>query len=387
MFINQLKVTFGSFDPWLFGGAILLTLGGLSTLFTFSEGNFFFKQQLIWLVISLVIMLLAFILDYRWLRSSHTAFYLYLVAIFFLILTLILGTVVRGAQSRFDLFFFSLQMSEPAKLVLIALLAKYFSKRHIMIANFGQIFLSGLYTFIFFVLVAIQPDLGSAIILVFIWLGMILVSGVRLKHLALVLIAFSVSFALLWQFGFYDYQKERVLTLLNPLEDIHGAGYNARQSIIAVGSGLWLGKGIGYGTQSKLHFLPEWETDFIFAAFAEEWGLIGCLFLFAIFTLVIFRLLYHSTTGATNFERLFSVGVAILFISHFFIHIGMNIGLLPVTGTTLPFLSYGGSHLVTEFLAIAVVMAMRRYAPRVKKQQFDVDSDYRFISDTLPESP
>jgi rod shape determining protein RodA len=122
-----------------------------------------------------------------------------------------------------------------------------------------------------------------------------------------------------------------------------------------------IGKGIGYGTQSKLLFLPEYETDFIFAAFAEEWGLLGVLLLFTGFGIVIWRLLYHAVTGASNFETLFATGVAILLTAHFFVHIGMNIGLLPVTGTTVPFLSYGGSHLVTEFVAVGMVFAMRRY--------------------------
>jgi rod shape determining protein RodA len=148
---------------------------------------------------------------------------------------------------------------------------------------------------------------------------------------------------------------------MNPLADIQGTGYNAYQSTIAVGSGQIFGKGVGYGTQSKLQFLPEYETDFIFAAFAEEWGLVGVGMLFTLYGVVIWRLIYHAVRGATNFERLFAVGVAILFLSHFTVHIGMNIGLLPVTGTTVPFLSYGGSHLITEFLGVGIVIAMARY--------------------------
>ena len=181
----------------------------------------------------------------------------------------------------------------------------------------------------------------------------------------------------MWQFAFKDYQKERILTFLNPLEDIQGAGYNAYQSTVAVGSGELIGKGIGYGTQSKLLFLPEYETDFIFAAFAEEWGLLGVLVLFGGFGIVIWRLLSHAVHGASNFETLFATGVAILFISHFFVHIGMNIGLLPVTGTTVPFLSYGGSHLVTEYVAVGMVLAMRRYARLSKGTLAEEDSLFR----------
>jgi rod shape determining protein RodA len=193
------------------------------------------------------------------------------------------------------------------------------------------------------------------------WLGMVLVSGIKLRHLMTVFVLGAIVFGSMWQFVFFDYQKERIVTFLNPLADIQGAGYNAYQSTVAIGSGGLFGKGIGYGTQSKLLFLPEYETDFIFAAFAEEWGLLGVLLLFTFFGLLIWRLLYCAVTAATNFERLFACGVAILFVAHFFIHIGMNIGLLPVTGTTIPFLSYGGSHLITECIAVGMVMGMRRY--------------------------
>jgi rod shape determining protein RodA len=270
--------------------------------------------------------------------------------------------VTLGAQSRFNLGFFSLQPADPAKLVLIIVLAKYFSKRHELIGDFKHIIISGLYTLVFFGLVFIQPDFGSAIILFFIWFGMVIVSGIRLKHLAIVFLLGALAFGGMWQFAFQDYQKARIMTFLDPLSDIQGSGYNAYQSTIAVGSGQLLGKGIGYGTQSKLQFLPEYETDFIFAAFAEEWGLFGVVMLFALFGLVIWRLLHHAINAATNFERLFATGVAILLVSHFFVHIGMNIGLLPVTGTTVPFLSYGGTHLMTEFLGVGIVMAMSRYS-------------------------
>jgi rod shape determining protein RodA len=184
----------------------------------------------------------------------------------------------------------------------------------------------------------------------------------------------AITFGGMWQFAFQDYQKSRILTFLDPLADIQGAGYNAYQSTVAVGSGEILGKGIGYGTQSKLLFLPEYETDFIFAAFAEEWGLVGVFLLFVTFGLVIWRILQHAVASASNFETLFAAGVAIFLISHFFVHIGMNIGLLPVTGTTVPFLSYGGSHLVTEYVAVGMVFAMRRYARVTRRASLDEDT-------------
>jgi rod shape determining protein RodA len=158
------------------------------------------------------------------------------------------------------------------------------------------------------------------------------------------------------------------MTFLNPLTDIQGAGYNAYQSTVAVGSGELLGKGVGYGTQSKLQFLPEYETDFIFAAFAEEWGFVGVLLLFCLYGIVLWRILAAALMGSTNFETLFCVGVAVLFLSHIVIHVGMNIGLLPVTGTTIPLMSYGGSHLVVEYVALGMVLAMRRYGRAVHRE-------------------
>jgi rod shape determining protein RodA len=267
-----------------------------------------------------------------------------------------------GARQRFDLGFFSLQVSDPAKLILIALLAKYFAKRHELISDFKHILVSGFYVLVIFGLVLIQPDFGSAMIIFIIWFGMVLVAGIRFRHVAIVFLLGVIALGGMWQFVFQDYQKDRIMTFVDPLADVQGTGYNAYQSTITVGSGQVLGKGIGYGTQSKFLYLPEYETDFIFAAFAEEWGLVGVTVLFTLFGLVIWRLLYHATMAVGNFEKLFATGVAILLLAHFFIHVGINIGVLPVTGTTVPFLSYGGSHLMTEFLAVAMVLGMRRHS-------------------------
>ena len=362
--MRTLRTLFQGFDGWLFGAVVVLSFMGLVTMYTFEGNNAFFDKQLVLIGVSVLVMILAMVPDYRFLRAGNTTFLLFLFTVFLLVLVLLIGEVTLGARSRFDLGLISLQPSDPAKLVLIAVLAKYFSKRHELIGDFRHIVVSGVYAFLLFGLVFIQPDFGSAIILFFVWLGMVLVAGIRIKHLALVFLLGAIAFGGLWQFAFQDYQKERIATFLDPLSDIQGAGYNAYQSTIAVGSGQIWGKGIGYGTQSKLQFLPEYETDFIFAAFAEEWGLVGVFVLFTLFAVVIWRLLVHAINGATNFERLFATGVAILFTSHFFVHIGMNIGLLPVTGTTVPFLSYGGSHLITEFLGIGVVMAMSRYTTK-----------------------
>ena len=370
--MRTLKALFTGFDTLLFGAMLLLSLMGLFTMYTFTGENTFFERQSVWLLVSIGLMVLAMIPDYRFLRMGNTTFILYIAMVALLVLVLFVGEVTLGAQSRFDLGFFSVQPSDPAKLVLIAVLAKYFSKRHELIGDVRHIIISGLYAFVIFGLVFIQPDFGSAIILFFIWLGMVLVAGIRIKHLLAVFLLGALAFVLMWQFAFQDYQKQRIMTFLDPLSDIQGAGYNAYQSTIAIGSGQLFGKGVGYGTQSKLQFLPEYETDFIFAAFAEEWGLIGVILLFTLFGVVVWRLLCYAVKGATNFERLFATGVAILITSHFFVHIGMNIGVLPVTGTTVPFLSYGGTHLMTEFVGVGIVMAMSRYTRRRSTRENDL---------------
>lgn len=359
--MNQLRTLFASFDLLLFLPVLGLSLMGLVTMYSHVGGNDFFNKQLLWIFLALIAFFLAMIPDYRFLRTGNTVFYFFLGTVASLILVLIIGEITLGAQSRFDFGLFSLQPADPAKLVLILVLAKYFAKRHEQIGDFKHIIISGIYALCIFGMIFIQPDFGSAVILFFVWLGMVLVSGIKMRHLLSVFLLGAIVFGVMWQFIFFDYQKERILTFLNPLADIQGSGYNAYQSTVAIGSGGLFGKGIGYGTQSKLLFLPEYETDFIFSAFAEEWGFFGVLLLFVFFSAVVWRLLHHAHRGATNFERLFASGVAILFVAHFFVHIGMNIGLLPVTGTTIPFLSYGGSHLITEFVAVGMVMGMVKY--------------------------
>jgi rod shape determining protein RodA len=255
------------------------------------------------------------------------------------------------------------------KLGLIIVLAKYFSRRHIEIANIRHIIVSGVYTIIPFVLVLLQPDFGSAMVLISIWFGLVLVSGISKVHLFSVLGIGLIIFLLGWQFIFKPYQKARIMNFVYPLADIRGSGYNAYQSTIAVGSGGLYGKGVGYGTQSRLNFLPEYRTDFIFAAFAEEWGFIGAVILLSFFGIILYKLALYALVADSTFEALFSYGVLIWIFVHMVINIGMNIGIMPVTGIPLPFMSYGGSHLLAECLALGMCAGMRRYAREGHKYQ------------------
>lgn len=346
-------------DWILFFATLPLVGAGLITMNSFVGENYFFEKQLIWALVSVAFFFMISFFDLSFLKRSKVLILIFFLSVAILGSLFILGSVFKGAQSWISLGVFSFQPADFVKLVIILILAKYFSKRHVEIANFKHIFVSGLYAFIFFALVALQPDFGSAIIIFFIWMGMTLVSGISKKHLLGVFLVGLVAFGVMWTFVFKDYQKQRIITFIHPLADIRGAGYNAYQSTIAVGSGQLLGKGVGFGTQSRLQFLPEYETDFIFAAFAEEWGFIGVIMIFFLYMVVIWRILINSSYGRSNFETLFGLGLAILFTSHFVVHVGMNIGLLPVTGVTIPFMSYGGSHLLTEYLGLGILMSMR----------------------------
>lgn len=350
-------------DWVLFLALVPLVGAGLLTMDSFvGADNYFFSRQIIWVVASVSIFFLFSTIDWRFLRRSNVLMILFSFSLALLLLLFIAGYIAKGAQSWFRFGSFSFQPSDLVKIFVILILAKYFSRRHIEIAHIRHILVSGFYAFVPFALVFLQPDFGSAVVIFCIWLGMIMVSGVSKKHLAAVFFVGVLSFFLLWSFVFAPYQKERILTFIHPLTDIEGVGYSARQSVIAVGSGELFGKGVGFGTQSRLRFLPEHETDFIFAAFAEEWGFVGAVIILALFALVIWRIIAAAMRGASNFETLFGAGLAIFFMSHVVINVGMNIGILPVTGIPLPFISYGGSHLLTEFAGLGILMGMRRYA-------------------------
>jgi rod shape determining protein RodA len=361
-FVRSLILRLSRVDWVLLIALIPLIGGGLASLYVFGGENTFFYKQLVWFLVGGCVYVVLSSLDLRFLRRSSVVLSVYLILSFFLLLLFLVGSMFQGARSWFDLGSFAVQPADPMKLALILVLAKYFSRRHIEIAHTKHILISGMYAFLPFVLVLVQPDFGSAIIILAIWFGMTILAGISMRHLLLILGGGVLAFALLWVFVFQPYQKARIMTFVHPLADVRGAGYNAHQSAIAVGSGQVWGKGIGYGTQSRLNFLPEHETDFVFASFAEEWGFAGILMILLAFGVIFYRISVAATVGASNFETLYALGFGIFLLTQFVIHVGMNMSLLPVTGQTLPFMSYGGSHIVTEFAGLGLLMGMRRYA-------------------------
>lgn len=348
------------FDWTLLLPAFTLSLLGILTMSTFGQGASLAPRQLLWLAIALSVYLCLSSLDLRFVRRTLVVMSFYVVAFILLVLLLLFAEPVLGARAWFSFGPISFQPADFAKLALLMLLAKYLSRRHVEINDFRHIIVSGAYALTLALLILVEPDMGNAIIFGTLWLGMMLVSGISKKHLAILGLIACIVAASLWFGGLKPYQRTRIISFVNPASDIRGSGYNAYQAKIAVGSGELFGKGIGYGTQSKLRFLPEYQTDFIFAAFAEEWGFAGITLLFSIYALLFVRLMQIARFAATNFDAFFTLGVLILFAAHLALHTSINLGLLPVTGTTIPFMSSGGSHLVLEFAALGIVTSLAR---------------------------
>ncbi len=348
------------FDWTLLAPALALVTLGVLTMSTFGAGTSLAPRQIIWTGFALIAYFALSAIDLRFVRRTPFVVGAYIFAFLLLALLLLAGPPIQGAKSWFIIFGFSVQPADFAKLALVALLAKYLSRRHIEIGDVRHILVSSAYAGALILLILLEPDLGTALIFGAVWLSMMLVSGISKRHLGAVALALLVLAGGLWFGGLKAYQRERVLAFINPASDIRGAGYNAYQARIAIGSGQVFGKGIGYGTQSKLRFLPEYQTDFIFAAYAEEWGFIGVLLVLLLYGLLFARLAQIARRSSTNFDAFFTLGVLALFAAHVAIHAGINLGLLPVTGTTIPFMSYGGSHLIMEFAALGIVTSLAR---------------------------
>jgi len=356
---NLIGRSFTTRFDWKLNGAVLF-LSFLSLLSLFSTKPSLFDKQLLWIIIGIFAAFLITQTDWRSLvnyKGVIWGFYIFTVSL--LALTLFLAPKIRGTKSWIPLWSFQLQPSEFVKIALIIVLAIFFSKRHKSIALVSNL----IYSFALFLLPAVfimaQPDLGSVLLIFSIWFGFVLVSGIRYKHLAIVIVIFLVAVALMWNFALKDYQKERITGLFFPQRDELGINYNVIQSKIAIGSAGFFGKGFKQGSQAQLGFLPEAQTDFIFAAIVEEWGLFSAFLIFAAFLLMILRIVKIGLDADNNFGKFLCLGSAILFLANFLFNIGSNIALTPVIGVPFPFLSYGGSHIITEFILIGFVQAVK----------------------------
>lgn len=354
-----------SFDWILFGAAALLLAMGLAAIYSVDlsrgSGLIFFRKQLIAAGIGLVLLFGASLMQYTFFRSYAKLFYF--ASLLLLLGVLFFGTTIRGTRGWFMLGSFSFQPVEAAKVGIIFILAY-------TIYHFGRRFErplffvgTGAMALVPMALVMLQPDLGSAMMLGLIWLGLMLLVGARRLHLALLAGAGIVAAIVAWFAVLQPYQKERILTFINPERDALGAGYNITQATIAVGAGKLFGRGLGFGSQSQLRFLPEAQTDFIFAVIAEELGFAGVVALVILFSVLLWRLLIIVKSAADDFSAAAVSGIAVLFFAQFIINVGATVGLLPITGVTLPLVSYGGSSLIINLFLIGVAESMvsKRY--------------------------
>ncbi|WKZ25032.1 MAG: FtsW/RodA/SpoVE family cell cycle protein [Patescibacteria group bacterium] len=352
--MRRLLLFFRKID-WLFIGPIVILISfGLSEIYSMGLGQgqgSFIERQLIFAGFGLLVFFILAGLDYHHVSSYHG--YLYLGALFLLLAVLFFGQTISGTKGWFGFFGLGIQPVEFAKLALLIFLARYFSKVSPNNRPLKHLFITGGAAASLIFLVLLQPDFGSAMVLFFLWFLMIIAAGFKFKYILSLILIGLLLFSIAWQFSFKDYQKQRVMTFLSPASS--SADYNVRQAIIAVGAGGLYGRGLGFGSQSQLRFLPEANTDFIFAVIAEELGFIGVLVVLACFGLIFYRLASSVPRIRSYFGSLVIVGGAGLIFLQMFVNIGMNMGILPVVGLPLPFVSYGGSSLITG-LAMAGIM-------------------------------
>lgn len=338
-------------DYFLFLSMLLILIFGLMVLLSTNPEAF--RRQLVFALTGLLLYVGVALFDYRWLKTFSIGLYLGVLGL--LGLVLVSGVVTRGAVRWLEIGvgqFRQFQPSEFSKIALILVLASL---------SFKKFLLSTLLTVVPVILVYFQPDLGTSIILLTIWLGIIVAAGVKPTHLFLML-AFGLGLLVpLWSV-LKDYQRQRIIHFLHPTADPLGGGYNVLQSTIAVGSGQIWGRGFGRGTQSHLKFLPESYTDFIFASLSEEWGFVGSLLLLLFFAILLIRILKVAQNASDSFGALIAVGVFSFLLAQFFINVGMNLGIMPITGIPLPLVSYGGSSLWVTMIALGLVqsVAIRR---------------------------
>lgn len=344
---------FSSIDiPMLIAIGVVIAFS-LITLFTIDLS--IFKREVIFLVLGIIAMLF-----FTQINPSVLRYYslpIYVISLFLLIAVLFLGHEARGSSRWFTLFGVSIQFSEILKPFLAFSLASFLTG--IKDYSFKSFLTINLLLLPVALLIFLQPDLGSALIYVFVTIGAIFIYGFPIKWFVAGILSFLSSTPFLWLL-LHDYQRNRVLTFLDPSRDPLGTSYNAIQAVIAIGSGMIMGKGLGQGTQAGLRFLPERHTDFIFATISEELGFIGSLIIVLCFAFIFYRLFLIIRKNEEKFSRIFSILVFMVFFVSFFINVGMNIGIVPIVGVTLPFVSYGGSSLLSNFILLGLLFAVNR---------------------------
>ena len=361
-FIRLSRAYFREIDIVLFATIVAVSLFSVINLYgILGPESQFFKRQVTFLLIGFFIMILFSFFNYRYLKNySLPVLAIYFLSVILLGLTFYSRTV-RGTNSWIILGDLTFEPAELVKLALIILMAKYFSQRHVYIHQFKNIIIPGVYLLLPAVVIINQPDLGSAVVLGLIWISMIIAAGIDKKRLLIIVAAILVTACLSWLFVLRPYMKVSIVSFLNPYSDPLGSGYNVIQSKIAIGSGNWFGNGLGKGSQASLGFLPEAHNDFALAAFAEQFGFVGVSVFLGLILVVLYRIINIGAKTTSNFGKLFSIGLAVLIFLHVAVGTAVNMGLLPVTGISTSFLSYGGSHLVSLMAGLGILQSIKRY--------------------------
>ncbi len=337
-------------------------------------------RQIVYAVFGVVVIFSLSALDYHIYAALRWPIYAGIVAL--LAVVLAIGQITHGAQRWIDLSFFQLQPSELSKLALVLVLAKFLADHEREISHWRTLLISLGLIGLPMGLVYFEPDLGTTLILGFIWLMMLMAAGLDWKYIALLVLVSIILLPLIW-LTLQPYQRDRVLTFLNPNADPTGSGYNLIQARIAIGSGGIWGRGVGFGTQSQLRFLRIRHTDFIFSVIGEELGLWGGIFFFAVFAFIILRLLRAAMIAHSTYGRLIAVGFAAALFFQSFVNLGMNLGLMPVTGIPLPFVSSGGSSLITFMMMVGIVESILAHDKAMSLRNAPLDKKKK----ELPKTP
>ena len=360
----RVSVVWRNFDLQLMTYAALLLCFGLAMAYSNTvtagtgmfEGGSIFLRALMWTAIAVAVFLVATTFDYHWLKTF--AWPLYLVQIGLLIVTLAIGGGVGGSSRWVSLFGLQFQFSELAKVLMIVVLANYLGSRVGRLGSLGAMMGAGILTAPPFILVMKQPDLGTALVFGAILVATLFMSGASLRWLGVLGAAVLASVPFVWTFLLADYQKARLTSFLNPLADVQGSGYQLYQAQIAVGSGGLFGLGLTNGTQNALGLLPVQDTDFVFAVLAEELGFVGAVVVLGLFVMLLWRVLTAGWRSRDPFGTIFACGVGAMLLFQLFVNVGMVVGIMPITGIPLPFISHGGASLISIALALGVIQSI-----------------------------
>lgn len=348
------------FDWILFLLIVVLTVVGLASIYGIdlsrSDRLIFFPTQLLAFGLGTGALFVLSVFHKTFYERYAKFFYIGIILI--LIAVLFFGAEIRGTRGWFRVFGLSFQPAELAKLVLILYLSYFITKQRRRFDRWQYVLFSGIVTFIPVMLILLQPDLGSALVLLGIWFGVLLLTRTKKRYVLGIVCLGLLSFAAGWLFLFQDYQKERLLTFVDPARDPLGSGYNVTQSVIAVGSGQIFGRGLGFGSQSQLRFLPEAQSDFIFSVIAEELGLIGVTLVLGLYAGILWRIFALTALCKDDFSAFVLLGSLLYFLTQMSVNIGAAIGVMPLTGIPLPFLSYGGSSLIINFGLIGIIQSV-----------------------------